>query len=78
MKKQNAALTEERQGKIGGLPILPHRNIKITYKDASRYINVTRYVPGGDIFDLNSGTIPLVPQPLQANFGLAGEFYFLC
>jgi len=73
---ERAAMTEEQKGKIGGLPFLPHKNIKIPTTDASRYVNVTRFVPGGDIFDLNSGQIPLVPQPLQANFGLAGELLF--
>ena len=73
---ERAAMTEEQKGKIGGLPFLPHKNIKIPSKDASTYINVTRFVPGGDIFDLNSGTIPLLPQPLQANFGIAGEVLF--
>jgi len=73
---ERAAMTKEIQGKIGGLPFLPHKNIKIPTTDKARYVNVTRFVPGGDIFDLNSGTIPLVPQPLQANFGLAGEVLF--
>ncbi len=73
---ERAAMTEEQKGKIGGLPFLPHKNIKIPSKDASTYINVTRFVPGGDIFDLNSGTIPLVPQPLQMNFGIAGDVLF--
>jgi len=73
---ERAAMTEEQAGKIGGLPFLPHKNIKLPSKDASTYINVTRFVPGGDIFDLNSGTIPLLPQPLQANFGIAGEVLF--
>ena len=73
---ERAAMTKELQGKIGGLPFLPHKNIKIPTTDTARYVNVTRYVPGGDIFDLNSGQIPLVPQPLQANFGLAGELLF--
>jgi hypothetical protein len=73
---ERAAMTEQQKGKIGGLPFLPHKNIKLPTKDASTYINVTRFVPGGDIFDLNSGTIPLLPQPLQANFGIAGEVLF--
>ena len=73
---ERAAMAEQLQGKIGGLPFLPHKNIKIPTTDKARYVNVTRYVPGGDIFDLNSGTIPLVPQPLQMNFGIAGEVLF--
>ena len=73
---ERAAMAEQLQGKIDGLPFLPHKNIKIPTTDKARYVNVTRYVPGGDIFDLNSGTIPLVPQPLQMNFGIAGEVLF--
>jgi len=73
---ERAAMAEQLKGKIGGLPFLPHKNIKIPTTDKARYVNVTRYVPGGDIFDLNSGTIPLVPQPLQMNFGIAGEVLF--
>ena len=73
---ERAAMTREKQGRVFGLPILPHRNIKLPSKDASTYIDITRYVPGGDIFDLNSGTIPLVPQPLQMNFGIAGDVLF--
>ena len=56
--------------------MIGEENIKIPTTDTARYVNVTRYVPGGDIFDLNSGTIPLVPQPLQMNFGIAGDVLF--
>jgi len=73
---ERAAMTREKQGRVFGLPILPHRNIKLPTKDTSTYIDITRFVPGGDIFDLNSGTIPLVPQPLQMNFGIAGDVLF--
>jgi len=77
-KAERALMTEEEKGRIGGLPFLPFKNIKLPVdfnidEDKSTYINLTRFVPGGDIFDLNSGTIPLLPQPLQANFGLFGE-----
>jgi len=73
---ERAAFTKEKQGQVFGLPFLPHRNIKIPTTDASRYVDITRFVPGGDIFDLNSGQIPLVPQPLQMNFGVAGDVFF--
>ena len=73
---ERAAMTKEKQGRVFGLPILPHRNIKLPTKDSSTYVDITRFVPGGDIFDLNSGTIPLVPQPLQMNFGVAGDVLF--
>ena len=73
---ERAAFTKEKQGQVFGLPFLPHRNIKIPTTDESRYVDITRFVPGGDIFDLNSGQIPLVPQPLQMNFGVAGDVFF--
>ena len=75
--------TKERQGRIFGLPFLPHREIKMPFAPISQkgmkdpigsyYLNVTRYVPGGDIFDLSSGTVPLLPAPLQPSFGIAGD-----
>ena len=73
---ERAAATENRQGKIFGLPILPHRNIKLPTQDKSRYIDITRSVPGGDVLDLGRGTIPGLPAPLQPSFGLAGDVLF--
>ena len=74
---ERAAATQNRQGKIFGLPFLPHRSIKLPTQDKSRYIDVTRYVPGGDVLDLGEGkTIPLLPAPLQPSFGLAGDLLF--
>ena len=73
---ERAAATENRQGRIFGLPILPHRNIKLPTQDKSRYIDITRYVPGGDVLDLGRGTIPGLPAPLQPSFGLAGDVLF--
>ena len=78
--------TKERQGRVFGLPFLPHREIKMPFAPISQkgmedpigsyYLNVTRYVPGGDIFDLSSGTVPLLPAPLQPSFGIAGDVLF--
>ena len=77
---ERAAMPEQRKGRILGLPVLPHRNIKVPNAfipgtpEGSFYIDVTRYVPGGDILDLNgSGAFPFLPAPLQANFGVAGD-----
>ena len=75
-KAERAAATENRKGRVFGLPILPHRNIKLPTQDKSRYIDITRYVPGGDILDLGRGTIPGLPAPLQPSFGLAGDVLF--
>jgi len=80
---ERAAMTQEKKGRIFGLPILPHRNIKLPnaalpgQPEGSFYIDVTRYVPGGDILDLGSGTaLPLMPAPLQPSFGVAGDVLF--
>jgi hypothetical protein len=83
---ERKAFTKERQGRVFGLPFLPHREIKMPFAPISQkgmkdpigsyYLNVTRYVPGGDIFDLSSGTVPLVPAPLQPSFGIAGDVLF--
>lgn len=84
-ERERALMSEKEQGRIFGIPFMPHKNIKLpipadTAKEfgfpdqKSYYIDVTRYVPGGDIFDLNSsGTMPYLPAPFQANFGLAGD-----
>ena len=75
-KAERAAATENRKGRVFGLPIFPHRNIKLPTQDKSRYIDITRYVPGGDVLDLGRGTIPGLPAPLQPSFGLAGDVLF--
>ena len=76
-KAERAAASQNRQGRVFGLPILPHRTIKLPTQDKSRYIDITRYVPGGDVLDLGEGrTIPGLPAPLQPSFGLAGDLLF--
>jgi len=67
-----------------GMGFLPHRNIKVPMpkigKDSETkppmYIDITRFVPGGDIMDLGSPGIPGLPAPLQPSLGLAGEVMF--
>ena len=79
---ERAAFTEQKKGRIFGLPILPHRNIKVPNAalpgspEGSFYIDITRYVPGGDVLDLGSGIIPGLPAPLQPSFGIAGDVLF--
>jgi hypothetical protein len=80
---ERAAMAEQKQGRVFGLPFLPHRNIKLPnaalpgQPEGSFYIDITRYVPGGDVLDLGSGTaLPLMPAPLQPSFGVAGDVLF--
>jgi len=76
---ERAVMPERKQGKFLNMDFLPYRNIKIPFppgKDkAPYYMDFTRFVPGGDILDLN-GTLPGVPAPLQPSGGLAGEILF--
>ena len=77
---ERAVMPERKQGRFMGLPLLPHRNIKIPVpkfgdEQQSFYMDFTRFTPGGDVMDLN-GVIPGLPQPLQPSFGLGGEVLF--
>ena len=59
---------------------MPFREIKLPVPktddkpfEGPKYVNLTRFVPGGDIFDIGGNTIPFLPAPVQPNFGLMGE-----
>ena len=62
------------------MPFLPYRNIKIPVSPDDEgnpyYMDFTRFVPGGDIFDLGNPGIPGLPAPFQPSFGLGGEILF--
>ena len=76
---ERAVMPERKQGEFLNMGFLPFRNIKVPIppgKDGKPYyMDFTRFVPGGDILDLN-GTLPGVPAPLQPSGGLAGEILF--
>ena len=76
---ERAVMPERKSGRFMNIGVLPFRNIKIPVlpdKDGNPlYMDFTRFVPGGDIMDLN-GTLPGVPAPLQPSGGLAGEILF--
>ena len=72
---------------LWGLPKMPYTKIKTPFIGEKRglqknvqpiYLDVSRWVPGGDIFSLDgaTGAEPLLkglPAPLNPSFGLAGE-----
>ena len=41
--------------------------------EGPKYINLTRFIPGGDIFDIGGNLMTFLPAPIQPNFGLGGE-----
>jgi hypothetical protein len=78
---ERAVMPERKEGRVFGLPFLPYRNIKLPSVQMQEdpefkgptYIDITRFVPGGDILDLGQPGIPGLPAPLQPSFGLAGD-----
>lgn len=80
--KERALMSEQQSGKVFGVPLLPHRNIKLPVpaellgiSDKPYYLDITRYVPGGDVLDVNSYTaqIPGLPASVQPSLGLLGD-----
>jgi hypothetical protein len=69
-------MSERDQQKVFGMPFLPNRMVKVpvTIGGNPTYIDITRWTPGGDIFEMNQGAgqWPGLPQPLQPSFGGAG------
>ena len=77
---ERSVMPERKQGHFLGMPFFPYRNIKIPVPKTgddqqSYYVDLTRWVPGGDVLALE-GTIPGLPAPLQPSGGLAGEVLF--
>ena len=76
---ERAGMSEQKQGEVFGVGFMPKRNIKMpaTDKDGkSVYIDITRFVPGGDVLDLGSafgGKFPGIPSAVQPTFGAAGD-----
>ena len=78
-KAERALMQEKEKGRFI-FDFMPYRQVKLpTVKtddapfEGPKYINLTRFVPGGDIFDIGGNLIPFLPAPIQPNFGLAGE-----
>lgn len=64
---------DRHKGPIFGIPGLPEKLAKlpITINGVPQYLDVTRWIPGGDVFEV-AGGIPYLPSPLQPSFGLYG------
>ena len=79
-KAERLLFTEQNRGNLFGFPGFPNRMLKtpIAIDGVPQYLDVTRWTPGGDVFDINQGTskIPYLPAPLQPSFGAAGSLAF--
>ncbi len=73
-------LPKYNSGNVLGMPILPFKEIKLPFKSEqgqSKYINIQRFFPGGDILDIGTtGVLPGLPAPLQPSGGIAGDVLF--
>ena len=79
-EKAERALMQEKQKGRFMVDFMPYRKIKLPVPkigdepfEGPTYVDLTRFVPGGDIFDIGGNTLPYLPAPIQPNFGLAGE-----
>ena len=77
--KERSLMSERHQGQIY-LPFMPDRMTKvINFRDhqTPTYLDITRWVPGGDVFDVKhgSGILPGVPASFQPSFGAYGSLY---
>ena len=78
-KAERALMLEKQKGKFI-FDFMPYREIKLPVPktddspfEGPLYVNLTRFVPGGDIFDVGGNLFPYLPAPVQPNFGIAGQ-----
>ena len=78
-KAERALMLEKQKGKFI-FDFMPYREIKLPVPktddspfEGPKYVNLTRFVPGGDIFDVGGNLFPYLPAPVQPNFGIAGQ-----
>ena len=78
-KAERALMQEKEKGRFI-FDFMPFRQIKLPVPktedkkfEGPTYVNLTRFVPGGDIFDVGGNVFPYLPAPVQPNFGLVGE-----
>jgi len=79
-EKAERALMLEKQKGTFMFDFMPYREIKLPVPktgddpfEGPKYVNLTRFVPGGDIFDVGGNLFPYLPAPIQPNFGIAGQ-----
>jgi len=87
-KKERALMPENQKDNLFGLPMFPPQQMKLPAHllseearaklgigDTPQYLDVTRWIPGGDVFDTSGENqfIPGAPAPIQPSFGAAGS-----
>jgi GH24 family phage-related lysozyme (muramidase) len=68
---ERVTMRDELSKKLYNIPFMPSRMIKLGWKSEAgdaQYLDVSRFVPGGDIFEQREGEgfqFPLIPAPFQ-------------
>ena len=79
-KVERALLPDYEAGNILDLPLMPKKVIRLPIKSkdgVSKYLNISRFYPGGDILSFEGdNVVPILPEPLQPSFGIGGDLLF--
>tara|TARA_R110002167_G_scaffold366372_1_gene595521 strand:+ start:458 stop:4783 length:4326 start_codon:yes stop_codon:yes gene_type:complete len=68
---ERVTMRDELSKKLYNIPFMPSRMIKLGWKSEAgdaQYLDVSRFVPGGDIFEQREGEgfqFPIIPAPFQ-------------
>tara|TARA_R100000781_G_scaffold37648_1_gene26604 strand:+ start:8985 stop:13775 length:4791 start_codon:yes stop_codon:yes gene_type:complete len=60
------------------VPFMPPTLVKMPFRSAygdSQYLDVSRWVPGGDIYEQREQGVPGLPSPFQPSFGIWGDLW---
>jgi len=82
VERERRMMPERQKGTMFGIPGAPPTMVKLPQKEGepSEYLDVSRYIPGGDVFattESETRNIPLVPQALQPGGPLFDAFTVL-
>ena len=75
---ERVTMRDEYSKTLWGVPYMPPTVLRVPWNSNdgdSQYLDVSRWIPGGDIFEERETGIPGVPAPLQPSFGLYGDIY---
>jgi hypothetical protein len=75
---ERITMREELNKTLWDVPGMPPTMLKLPWKSNegdSQYLDISRWSPGGDIFESREEGVPFLPTPLQPSFGIYGDFY---
>jgi len=75
---ERITMREELSKTLWGVPYMPPTTIRMPFNSNdgdSQYLDISRWIPGGDIFEEREKGVPGIPAPLQPSFGLYGDIY---